>query len=471
MKTPPADLSKYTQQVMPWSGLKPTTLRKFDVTVEVEGETPRQVIIPWADNGHMIRLWDVKKYYNHFVDPINESKLFGQNKFNAGSSRTLTICEGAKDAMSSWQIMGDYPVVAVQSASTARSQVAANIDWVLSFEEIKLAFDNDVAGQQATKAVASMLPPGRVKVVPITTVKDVNEYIETGRMKEYEAAWWNSQPFGRDDIISSFDDIEKVFNSASTKESVPYPWTQLNEMSGGIRTGEVVLLAAPEGIGKTEIVRGIMNHLLEVTPDDVSMGAIFLEEEQLRTVQGVANFALKKPVHRPEYKISQKEAFEAYKSVVRKNGRLHVYTSRDNDDPDNILDSIRFMVTGLGCKYVFFDHIHMTVTGGTDDQTKALDYLSTKLATLTRELDFGLIMVSHVNDDGQTRGSRNIAKIAHLRVQLSRDLLNENPLERNTTKLVVQKNRYGAVTGPAGGLLFDPETFLLTEIEHEETPF
>ena len=56
-----------------------------------------------------------------------------------------------------------------------------------------------------------------------------------------------------------------------------------------------------------------------------------------------------------------------------------------------------------------------------DDERKALDYLSTRLTMMVKELNFGLILVSHVNDQGQTRGSRNISKIADCWIHLERD--------------------------------------------------
>src|SRR5204862_141395 len=84
------------------------------------------------------------------------------------------------------------------------------------------------------------------------------------------------------------------------------------------------------------------------------------------------------------------------------------------EELDAIIDKVRFLASACDCKYIFLDHITMVVTGLLDaDQTKLLDYLSTKLDMLVQSLNFGLIFVSHVNDDGKTRGSRNISKIAH----------------------------------------------------------
>jgi twinkle protein len=106
----------------------------------------------------------------------------------------------------------------------------------------------------------------------------------------------------------------------------------------------------------------------------------------------------------------------------------------------------------------------MVVSGlGGEDERRALDYFSTRLEMMVKELDFALIMVSHVNDDGRTRGSRYISKVADIRIDITRDIQNPDPVLRNTTHLVVSKNRFSGRTGPACQLLFDPNTFTYSE--------
>jgi hypothetical protein len=90
---------------------------------------------------------------------------------------------------------------------------------------------------------------------------------------------------------------------------------------------------------------------------------------------------------------------------------------------------------------------------------------------LTEELGFTLIMISHVNDEGLTRGSRNISKIAHLVVGLDRDLTSEDEVKKNTTHLVIHKNRFAGLTGHAGSLYFDRATFKLSDIDATPLPF
>ena len=88
-----------------------------------------------------------------------------------------------------------------------------------------------------------------------------------------------------------------------------------------------------------------------------------------------------------------------------------------------------------------------------------LDYLATRLEMMVKELDFALLIVSHVNDDGKTRGSRYISKVADVRIDLSRDILSGS----NITSMVISKNRFCGRTGYAGTYEFNPLTYTLNQ--------
>jgi replicative DNA helicase len=230
------------------------------------------------------------------------------------------------------------------------------------------------------------------------------------------------------------------------------------------------LFAAGEGwtlTHNTEVMRAMQYHLLKTTDDNI--GIIHLEEEEKRSVQGLVGYELGVAAHLPDSGLSVEDQLKAYKSLTKKDGRVHFYSHFGSDDPNTILDIIRYLATACSCKYIFLDHITMLVTGFEgDDERKKLDYLSTKLAMLTRELDFTLFLVSHVNDDGKTRGSRNIAKVADLIVSLNRDVEAATIEERNRTYLTVKGSRYAGLSGPAGVLVFDQKSFTLKEMTFDE---
>jgi twinkle protein len=410
-----------------------------------------------------VKIRDLLKKDFRAKGDMSNATLFGRDKFTAGSAKSVTVVEGELDAASTYQLLGSkYPVVSVRSASSARKDCAAEFEYLNSFENIYLCFDGDEPGQRACAEVAGLFNFNKVFHVKLDKFKDANEYLTNGAEKEFVSAWWNAKKFLPEGIISSTAEVYEIFKEEKTTSVATYPWATLQDITKGIRFGEVVLLTAMEGVGKTEIFRGLEYHLLQTT--DYNIGVIHLEEGKRRFYDGVVGYELKTAAHHDPY-LTPEAKKEAYEKAVKRDNRLHFYTHFSSDDPDSILDSIRFMAGACECRFIFLDHITMLVSGTpTDDERRLLDYLSTKLAGMVEEQDFAFFLISHVNDDGKTRGSRNISKIADLHVQLVRDLESTDPIERNTTHLVVKKNRFAATTGPGGKLLFDKDTYMIKEL-------
>jgi twinkle protein len=388
--------------------------------------------------------------------------LFGKDKFNAGSSKSISICEGAYDAMSIYEALGrKYPAVAVRSASTARSDAARDYHYLNSFENIYICFDNDPPGMDAAREVAALFDVNKVYHVKLDKYKDANEALQSSP-EELKRIWWNSKKKQLEGVVSTYDQIDAILATADREATASYPFPTLQQMSYGIRLGEFVLLTALEKIGKTEVLRSIEYHLLKTTNDNI--GIIHLEEQEKRSVQGLIGYELGIPAHLPDAGLSLEDQQSAIKAITKSDERLHLYSHFGSNDPNDMVDLVGNLVRVKGCKYVFLDHLTMLVTGMEgDDERRTLDNISTRLARLTRELNFTLFLVSHVNDEGQTRGSRMPSKLCDLEVYLSRDKESTDPVARNRTRLMVRNNRFGGITGPAGELTFDPRTFRLEE--------
>jgi twinkle protein len=438
-------------------------MRHYNVRTKIDSSgKPVEIIFPYGPDAAKHRELEKKSFYS--TGQMASVHLFGLDKFNAGQNLAVTITEGELDALSVYQMLGSkFPVLSVRSASSAKKDCAANRDWLNHFEKIYLCFDNDEPGQKAAKEVAALFGNSKVYNVKLTKYKDANELLQAGEGDTFRNIWYNSTRLLPDGILSSFSQFRDILNKDIGKSSVSYPYATLQSMTYGIRQGECTLFTALEGVGKTEIIRSIEYHILKTT--DHNIGVIHLEENEKRTLEGFAGYELKQPCHLPDSFVTDIEKEEALKKAIGRDERVHLNVKWGSDDPDFFLDRVRFLATAADCKFIFLDHITMTVTGLHDaDQTKILDYLSTNLAALTEQLNFGLVFVSHVNDDGLTRGSRNISKVAHTWIHLNRDHTSEDETTRNVTYLTIRKNRFAGRTGPAGKLLFDPNTFTVSEI-------
>ena len=450
----------YTYEYLPWRGVSKETMERYDIKTKIDASgKPISIGFPYPSGEYKVRELANKHFYT-----VGKSTpgLFGLDRFSEGTSRYVTITEGELDAASIHQVVGG-PVVSVHSASSAARDVGACRSWLNSYERIVLAFDADEPGREAAAGVARQFDPNKVYEIRFDQRrKDANEYLQHGEHEQLKRLWWNARPYVPASIVNSFSEFKDIL-AEKHKDGVPYPFPTLNRMTYGIRTGESVLITAQEGVGKTEIMHAIEYQLLRETNDNVA--AIFLEEPKRRHLQALAGIHLGKPAHLPDSGCSDDEVSRSVEEVVGMDGRLHLYSHFGSTDPEVLLDTIRFLVAGRSCKYVLLDHVSMVISaGGENDERRALDNFTTKLEMMVKELDFSLIMVSHVNDLNQTRSSRWISKVADVRIHATRDLDSGS----NIVNLIVKdKNRFAGMTGPAGSYAFNPLTRKYTEVAND----
>jgi twinkle protein len=461
-------LNDFTYEFLPWRGITSETFRYFDVKTKCDGSgNPVSIGFKYPSGGYKVRSLAEKEFYT----TGEVVGLFGRDKFAAGSSRAVTITEGELDAVSLYQVL-KTPVVSVRSSATARIDASRDRSWLNAFDRVYLCFDEDAPGRDAAAEVAKLFDPNKVYRVRLTKRKDPNEYVRHGEADELKTIWYNSRQYLPDNIVSSLEDFKKILTEAP-KQGIPYPFPTLTEMTYGIRPSESVLFTAMEGVGKTELMHAIEYKLLRET--DANVAAIYLEEPKGRHLQALAGLTLGRPVHLPDSGCTDVETYTALQSCLQKDDRLYLYSHFGSDRPEVLLDTIRFLVSVRMCRYVILDHISMVVSGlSGEDERKALDYFATQLEMMVKELDFSLLMVSHVNDNNQTRGSRLIKKVADISVNIMRDLLHPDPVVRNTSTLIIDKNRFCGKTGFAGSIYFDPVTYSYSEVAanaNENRPF
>jgi twinkle protein len=446
-------------------GLSDHTIRMYDIKTKIVDGVEVEVGFKYPWDETKIRSLDKKSF---ITKGKSQPGLFGRDKFDAGSRDSITITEGEFDAPSIYEATrGRTAAVSVHSASQAKRDCIADRDYINSFPKIIICFDNDEAGQKAAREVSSLFDFNKVYHVKLGKYKDASDYFQHGEVDNLEAAWKAAKRYSPDNIISSFEDIREALKKSQEDQIGTYPFRSLQAMTYGMHKGEIVVFKGFEKIGKTEIFRAIEHHLLKTTK--ANLGIIHLEEDNATTIKGIAGYELSRPAILPDSGLSEEDVFEAYRKAVGNNdSRVHLYQSFETEDEELFLDGIRFLAAGAGCQFIFFDHISWLATGnaGDDqDERKKLDRISQKLKLLAKELGICILMISHVNDEGKTRGSRNITKVANTIIHMDRDKLHPDEHVRCTTKLTLEGVRLGGSTGPAGLLYMDPMTRCLRDYE------
>ena len=465
--------------------LNEATLKFWDYQVGVLNDKPVQIANYKDAKGRIVgqKLRFPSKDFT-FLGDSKKAGLYGQHLWRDGG-KMLVVTEGEIDAMSLSQALDNkYPVVSVRTgAGGAKRDIARSIDWVEKFASVVFMFDQDEPGRKAAEECALLLSPGKAKIAQLP-LKDANEMLVAGRVKELLDAQWSAKPF-RPDGIEAGNELWDVVSSVEQNESVPYPFQGLNEKTFGIRRGEIVTVTAGSGIGKSQLTREFAYSLIK---SGHSLGYIALEESVKRTALGLMALELKKPIHLNRDGVTDDELRRAYDETVG-NGRVFLYDHWGSTDSDNLIQKIRYLVRGCGCNYIILDHLSIVVSGlDGGDERRIIDNTMTKLRTLVEEVQCSLILISHLRrpqgDKGhengqettlsQLRGSASIGQLSDMVLGLERNQQDkDNP---NLTTVRVLKNRWSGETGVACHLLYDRETGRMTETllideEDEELEF
>lgn len=459
------DEGNYSFDFHPQRGLNKRTLEKFGVKTKFHEGNPIETAFFYPNGSIKIRNLLEKKF--HTKGDFRDTHLFGKNIYDKGSKRVITITEGEYDALSVAQMLGEESAaVSVRSGSQAKSDCIAEYEYINSFEKIVINFDNDEVGQDAAKKVASLFDFKKVFNLCLDLHKDANGYLQADQVRDYCEAWKRVKRYTPDALLSTMSEFKAALKQTKEERLCQYPFETLQGMLHGLHRSEVVVFKAMEGVGKTEVFRAIENEILKNTKHTI--GIIHLEEDNGTTLRGIAGYYSETPVLHPEMPAEDEEVIKILEQISGdENSRFVLHSSFDVEDEEAFVDNMRFMVAACGCSVVFLDHISWLATGSEDkgeDERRRLDRISQRLKLLAKELGFALCMISHVNDDGKTRGSRNITKVGNTVINLYRDKTNPDPNERLKTHFEVEKARLiGAKEGPAGFALYDEEKLMLID--------
>ena len=157
------------------------------------------------------------------------------------------------------------------------------------------------------------------------------------------------------------------------------------------------------------------------------------------------------------------------------NDRFMVIDEREGSI-EILQDQIEELVISCGCKVIILDPVSDLMDGlSNDEQAKFAKWCK----SMIKNYNIHILMIAHIrkaasNKDSASTGkfipeeaimgSSTFMKSASWIVMMQRDKTSEDPIVRNTTHLVLTKNRAGGETGPCGDLYYDNATHTLHDI-------
>jgi hypothetical protein len=373
-------------------GITEHTFRFYDTKTRIndDGE-PFQIDYKYPNGAQVFRPLTGDKRFPSSGD-VQNAGVWGKERFPPGSAKSITITEGREDAMSVYQMLGSkYPAVSVQNAQTAARDCRVDRDYLNSFERIYLCLDSDAPGKKATTEVSGLFDFNKVYLVNLGNIKDANAALQDGMADQFLRMWHNARRHQPEDIHSTLPDFADIIRNAKNKVGFPYPFSCIQAATGGIRRGEVTLITAPRGVGKSTLIHAIEHKLLKDTAEII--GAVHIEEARDVALKHLATIELGVPCHIPDSTVPDEEIIAALERVVVLDGRYNLYSHWGSDDPDVILDKLRYMVAVLGAGVVVLDNLTLAIAGlKLDDTVKALDYIATRSAIMAQELNFAFFV-------------------------------------------------------------------------------
>ena len=464
------------------------TAQQFDYRVGLEhGESVQ--IAPYHDASGRVVAQKIRPRDKDRMHWVGSKKaalpLFGQAKWRAGG-RMVVVTEGELDAMSAAQAMNNtWPAVSVpDGAASAYKAVGKASAWLEQFERVVFMFDMDDHGREAAVECAALLTPGKAFIAELP-LKDASDMLQAGRVKEIVDAAWQARPYRPDGIRTVADMRAEAM--APPSYGLPFPWPTLTKATYGRRRGEIHMMGAGVGTGKTTTFKQLMAAIMVPEliedhgdifpgvawrPEPMKVGAILLEEKPGRkTLPTIAGMVAGKRFHVPDVEYSEEEKSAA---IDKLDGLFFAYDHFGAKDWPTIRALIRYMVLGLGIKDVFLDHLTALIAGA-ESTDKALGEIMADMASLVEELDFTLYVISHLRTphpgsheegarvhENDFYGSRAISRWSHNMHGLERNKQDPNGL---TTWRILKERETGDATGVTFGLAYNRDTGLLEEAD------
>jgi replicative DNA helicase len=264
--------------------------------------------------------------------------------------------------------------------------------------------------------------------------------------------------------------IEFLSTAAETNElvGVHTGFKRVNKFTGGYQPGELIILAARPGMGKTSLV---LKTAIENVKIDNAVGFFSLEMSAMQLTARAVSIDT-------DFHLSQliKTGFEKpkyFQSFANHAHRMSKYDLFIDDSPECEINSIvlkaRYMKRKYGIKLLIIDYIQlMTNSSIKGNREQEISSISRRLKLLAKELEIPIIALSQLSRAVETRGASKRPLLSDLResgaIEQDADIIqflyrpeyykieiNDNEeydwmvIEGSNTELIFAKYRAGSV--------------------------
>ncbi len=388
----------------------------------------------------------------------------------------IIICEGEIDAISIYECLvsvgrdTQYSVVSLRDGTNALlEELEQQKDWLLQFRSVIVCVDQDknqagqLALQQAIKRCSFKF---RVCTMPIgVDPNDMHVQKLSKELIDRLSAADYIRPKGL--VLGSEIDFNEIM--IDDPPGLPYPFKQLQEITGGCHEGSITIIGAGTGTGKTTIMRSFAYSWLKTIPG-IKIANLFLEEKQSTTVKSY--IALDNNVSMKEF--SKNHTIISKEQINRSQERFGtqnmIFAGKDYTlNSKELFNQLEYLAIYKKYDIIILDHISM-VAGCSEvsrnGERRDIDDLMYKLEDIAKKTTVRFICAVHLTDppkgksfeEGRIvlmsdfRGSGAIKQVTHVAIGIERDII--TPGAETKAQLRVLKNRPTGTVGKADLLYY-----------------
>ncbi len=447
-------------------------------------ETRGGVVWP---TGYKIR--HLPKYFSKVGQTGIKSDMAGYIKFkDYENHRDILICPGEVDMVSAYQMLReqqikkgqeDYAPIAVISPTTgegsAIKQIRQHYEFLCSFENIILGFDNDDVGNKAMLEIADILPKEKVKIIK-WTYGDPNKALVNGKEKQFLSDFYNAKVFTDNGIFASHGLMPYIKDALRLPRITLPPYMEVLQgmtKGSGVIKNRIYNIVGITSCGKSTHVNNMVHHFaflpnekaavvsLEATKGEYGVDILSLHLE--------TNLYWKEADAVHEYLDTPAVIEKANELFVNEDGESRFYVV---DDRKGTVASLEKLCETLRNKYgvtiividVLTDLLRVT---SIEEQARHMNWQSNFVKSGVTIFNVLHTRKVENNKDGTPKkcteydsygSSIFVQKSAgNILINRSKECPHEDWIERNSTYVDIPKMRQGQ-TGTAGVWLYDPET-------------
>jgi len=192
----------------------------------------------------------------------SEPVLF--NRDNITDKKRLIVCEGEYDAIALHHY--NIEAVSVPNGVNGMTWVENEFEFLNSFKEIFICFDNDESGDKGAIELANRIGMERCWRVKFLC-KDANEcLIKNITPESMLDAIDGAEDMAPSTLVSTGHfraKIHELFETPAQRFGVPTPWRKLTNILKGWRPGETTIWCGRNGSGKTTILNQVFLDLIK----------------------------------------------------------------------------------------------------------------------------------------------------------------------------------------------------------------